>query len=77
MAIRVGEFSNGGTKLERYLPKNQHYLINILKGNYSIFYPPFENSTTRIAILHTQEFEQIALHAEPAIWHLRRICQKQ
>ena len=24
MAIRVVEFSNGGTKLERFLPKNQH-----------------------------------------------------
>ena len=24
MAIRVGEFSSGGTKLERFLPKNQH-----------------------------------------------------
>ena len=24
MAIRVMEFSNGGTKLERFLPKNQH-----------------------------------------------------
>ena len=24
MAIRVVEFSNGGTQLERFLPKNQH-----------------------------------------------------
>ena len=24
MAIRVVEFSNGGTKLERVLPKNEH-----------------------------------------------------
>ena len=24
MAIRVVEFSNGGTKLERFFPKNQH-----------------------------------------------------
>ena len=24
MAIRVMEFSSGGTKLERFLPKNQH-----------------------------------------------------
>ena len=24
MAIQVVEFSNGGTKLERFLPKNQH-----------------------------------------------------
>ena len=24
MAIRVVEFLNGGTKLERFLPKNQH-----------------------------------------------------
>ena len=24
MAIRVVEFSNGGTKLERFLPQNQH-----------------------------------------------------
>ena len=24
MAIRVVEFSSGGTKLERFLPKNQH-----------------------------------------------------
>ena len=24
MAIRVAEFSNGGTKLERFLPKNKH-----------------------------------------------------
>ena len=24
MAIPVVEFSNGGTKLERFLPKNQH-----------------------------------------------------
>ena len=24
VAIRVVEFSNGGTKLERFLPKNQH-----------------------------------------------------
>ena len=24
MAVRVVEFSNGGTKLERVLPKNQH-----------------------------------------------------
>ena len=32
MAIRVVEFSNGGTKLERFLPKNQHTqrkLLNI------------------------------------------------
>ena len=24
MAIRIVEFSKGGTKLERFLPKNQH-----------------------------------------------------
>ena len=24
MAVQVVEFSNGGTKLERFLPKNQH-----------------------------------------------------
>ena len=24
MVVRVMEFSNGGTKLERFLPKNQH-----------------------------------------------------
>ena len=30
MAIQVVEFSNGGTKLERFLPKNQHTLIKIL-----------------------------------------------
>ena len=27
MAIRVVEFSNGGTKLERFLPKNQHCIL--------------------------------------------------
>ena len=31
MAVRVVEFSNGGTKLERFLPKNQHTQRIILK----------------------------------------------
>ena len=30
MAIRVVKFSNGGTKLERFLPKNQHTLRKFL-----------------------------------------------
>ena len=30
MAIRVVEFSSGGTKLERFLPKNQHTLRKLL-----------------------------------------------
>ena len=30
MAIQVVEFSNGGTKLERFLPKNQHTRRKIL-----------------------------------------------
>ena len=30
MAIRAVEFSNGGTKLERFLPKNQHTQRNLL-----------------------------------------------
>ena len=30
MAIQVVEFSNGGTKLERFLPKNQHTQKNIM-----------------------------------------------
>ena len=31
MAIRDVEFSNGGTKLERLLPKNQHTQRKLLK----------------------------------------------
>ena len=31
MAIRVVEFSNGGTKLERFLPKDQHTQRKLLK----------------------------------------------
>ena len=88
MAIRVVEFSNGGTKLERFLPKDSdnfrhrkltlnvkfwhfwalfdtHPLIQFSKfnnflwvcwfigKNLSNLYPPFENSTTHIAILLT------------------------
>ena len=30
MAIRVVEFLNGGTKLERFLPKNQHTQMKLL-----------------------------------------------
>ena len=30
MAIRDVEFSNGGTKLERFLPKNQHIQRELL-----------------------------------------------
>ena len=30
MAIRFVEFSNGVTKLERFLPKNQHTQRNLL-----------------------------------------------
>ena len=30
MAIRVVEFSNGGTKLERFCPKKQHTRTNLL-----------------------------------------------
>ena len=29
MAIRVVEFSNGGTKLDRFLPKNQRKFLNL------------------------------------------------
>ena len=31
MAIRVVEFSNGGTNLERFLPKNQHSQTHLSK----------------------------------------------
>ena len=31
MAVRVVEFSNGGTKLKRFLPKNQHTQRKLLK----------------------------------------------
>ena len=31
MAIRVVEFSNGGTKLETFLPKNQHTKKKIIE----------------------------------------------
>ena len=35
MAIQVVEFLNGGTKLERFLPNNQHTQWNILNfGNW-------------------------------------------
>ena len=30
MAVRVVEFSNGGIKLERFLPKNQHIQRKLL-----------------------------------------------
>ena len=50
MAIRVVECSNGGTKLERFLPKNQHTqrkLLNFenwvngdLLHNSGFFHPP-------------------------------------
>ena len=36
MAIRVVEFSNGGTKLERFLPKNQHTQRKLLNFEFWI-----------------------------------------
>ena len=89
MAIWVVEFSNGGYKLERFLPMNQRthrkllnfenwingwvsksaqkcqnltFKVNFLclklseffGKNLSNFVPPFENSTTRIAIVSKQ-----------------------
>ena len=57
MAIRVVEFSEtGAIKSERFLPKNQHTqgkLLNFenwVNWRYQKVYPPFENSTTLIAI---------------------------
>ena len=35
MAIRVVEFSNGGTQLERFLPKNQHNQTKLLNFKFS------------------------------------------
>ena len=54
MAILVVEFSNGGTKLEKKLPKNQHTqrkLLNFEAKIFLILYHPYENSTTRTAII--------------------------
>ena len=36
MAIRVVEFSRGGTKLERFLPKNQHTQRKLLNCGFWI-----------------------------------------
>ena len=36
MAIRVVEFSNGDTKLERFLPKNQHTQRKLLNFEFWI-----------------------------------------
>ena len=36
MAIRVVEFSKGGTKLERFLPKNQHIQRKLLNHEFWI-----------------------------------------
>ena len=60
MAILVVEFSNGGYKIRKVLPKNQHTqrkffnFENWISGDlrtFLILYPPIENSTTRIAIV--------------------------
>ena len=53
MAIRVVEFSNGGTKLEIFLPKNQHTqrkLLNFenwVNGEVSKV-PKFDQNMTKI-----------------------------
>ena len=54
MAIRVVEFSNGDTKLERFLSKNPQTQRKSLNFDFwiPILYPPLENSTTRAAILY-------------------------
>ena len=52
MAILVVEFSNGGTKLERFLPKNQHtqrkllYFQNWINGELLIIGHHFSNKET-------------------------------
>ena len=57
MAIRVVEFSNGGTKLERFLPKNQHTqrkLLNFenwVNGEVSKIRRHFRNKSCSILIL--------------------------
>ena len=59
MAIRVVEFSSGGIRFERFLPKNQHFQMKFLNfknwiSGEPFLYPPFENSTTHIAIVHRE-----------------------
>ena len=60
MVIRVVEFSSGGTKLERCLPKNQHTqrkwlnLKNWFSGELSNIGPPFSNKVTQKLMLITK-----------------------
>ena len=57
MAIRVVKFSNGGTKLERFLPKNQHTqrkLLNFenwINGEVSKNRHHFRNKSRSISML--------------------------
>ena len=45
MAIRVVEISKGGTKLERFLPKNQHTQRKLLNfGNWGLGHRSFQKS---------------------------------